>query len=129
MLRARSVSPKRLEANQRNVQSSHFSGWLVILVLTALLVSITVYIEPPPREREIEGTRDTISKRKKTPNNPHLKVKVKVSHNLIAVWAVGLESWAQQKKGGAHPAPFAALVSPIRKSYPFTAGLTEKVFR
>ena len=31
-LRARSISPKRLEAYQRNVQSSHFSGWLVILV-------------------------------------------------------------------------------------------------
>ena len=49
VLRARSISPKRLEAYQRNVQSSHFSGWLVILVLTALLVSITVYIEPPPK--------------------------------------------------------------------------------
>ena len=46
-----SLSPKRSEAYQRNVQSSHFYGWLVILVLTALLVSITVYIEPPPRER------------------------------------------------------------------------------
>ena len=32
VLRARSISPKRLEAYQRNVQSSHFSGWLVILV-------------------------------------------------------------------------------------------------
>ena len=32
MLRARSISPKRLEAYQRNVQNSHFSGWLVILV-------------------------------------------------------------------------------------------------
>ena len=43
--------PKRFEAYQRNIQSSHFSGWLVILVLTALLVSTTVYIEPPSRER------------------------------------------------------------------------------
>ena len=51
VLRARSMSPKRLEAYQRNVQSSHFSGWLVILVLTALLVSITVYIEPAPGDR------------------------------------------------------------------------------
>ena len=32
LLRARSISPKRLEAYQRNVQSSHFRGWLVILV-------------------------------------------------------------------------------------------------
>ena len=51
VLRVRSISPKRLEAYQRNVQSSHFSGWLVILFLTALLVRITVYIELPPRER------------------------------------------------------------------------------
>ena len=51
MLYVRSISPKRLEAYHRNVQSSHFSGWLLILVLTALLVGITVYIEPPPRER------------------------------------------------------------------------------
>ena len=29
VLRARSISPKRLEAYQRNVQSSHFSAWLV----------------------------------------------------------------------------------------------------
>ena len=43
--------PKRLEAYQRNVQSSFFRGWLVILVQTALLVSMTVYIEPPPRDR------------------------------------------------------------------------------
>ena len=51
LLRARPISPKRLEAYQRNVQSSHCSGWLVILVLMALLVSITVYIEPPLKER------------------------------------------------------------------------------
>ena len=51
VLRDRSICPKRLEAYQRNVQSSHFSGWLVILVFTALLVSITVYIEHPSRER------------------------------------------------------------------------------
>ena len=47
--------------------------------LTGLLVNITVYIEPPQQENKI-------------PNNPHLKVKVKVSHSFIAVGAVGLES-------------------------------------
>ena len=36
------------------IKEMYFSGWLVILVLTALLVSITVYIEPPPRERKKE---------------------------------------------------------------------------
>ena len=33
-------------------------------------------------------------------------------------------------KGGAHPSPFAAFAFPrIRKRYPFTAGLTERVFQ
>ena len=32
-------------------------------------------------------------------------------------------------KGGAHPSPFAALSFPNSKRYPFTAGLTERVFQ
>ena len=50
-------------------------------------------------------------KQDKKTNNPHLKVKVKVSHSLIAVGAMGLESHCIMgiaKAGGAHPAPFAA---------------------
>ena len=36
---------------------------------------------------------------------------------------------AQLMEGGAHPSPFAALAaSLIRTRYPFTAGLTERVF-
>ena len=32
-------------------------------------------------------------------------------------------------KGGAHPSPFAALSFPNTKRYPFSAGLTERVFQ
>ena len=41
-----------------------------------------------------------------------LKVKVKVSHSLIAVGAVGVRvSWVQLMQGGAHPPRFTALIS------------------
>ena len=43
-------------------------GWLVDLGLTALLDSISVYIGPPPREREKEERNDR--QEKKCPNNP-----------------------------------------------------------
>ena len=33
-------------------------GWLVVLVLTALSDSISVYMGPPPREREKEERND-----------------------------------------------------------------------
>ena len=88
----RSIYLKRLESYQRNVQSSHFSDWLVILVFTALLVSITVYIEPHPRGKD-RWNQGNHKQEKKTPNNPQLKVKIKVSHSLIAVGSVGLESY------------------------------------
>ena len=56
-----------------------------------------------------------------------LKNKAKASQSLIEVGEVGVKSptvsWAQQMKGGAHPFPFVALF------YPFTAGLTERVFK
>ena len=45
-------------------------GWLVILELTALRDSISVYIGPSPREREKEKRSDRWEK--KCPNNPHL---------------------------------------------------------
>ena len=38
-------------------------------------------------------------------------------------------SWAQLIKGGAHPSPSLPNPSLIRKRYPFTAGLTERVFQ
>ena len=69
---------------------------------------------------------------KKTPNKPHLRVKVKVSHSLIAVGAVGLESHrikGTAKERRSQSRSFRCLIfSLIQKSYPFTAGLTEKVF-
>ena len=43
-------------------------GWLVVLGLTALWDSSSVYIGPSPREREKE--REMIHKRIKCPNNP-----------------------------------------------------------
>ena len=61
------------------------------------------------------------------------KVKVKVSHSLIAVGAVGVRvplylghSWWK-----AEPIPLLSLPYPslIRKRYPFSAGLTERVFQ
>ena len=59
--------------------------------------------------------------------------KVKVSHSLIAVGAVGVRvplylghSWWK-----AEPIPLLSLPYPslIRKRYPFSAGLTERVFQ
>ena len=44
-------------------------GWLVVLGYTALLDSISVYIRPSAREREIEKRSDRLEK--KCPNNPH----------------------------------------------------------
>ena len=44
-------------------------GWLVVLGLTALWDSISVYIGPSPREREKEKRSDRWEK--KCPNNPH----------------------------------------------------------
>ena len=43
-------------------------GWLVVLVLTALWDSISVYIGPSPREREKEKRNDR--REKKCPNTP-----------------------------------------------------------
>ena len=63
---------------------------------------------------------------------PIIVVKVKVSHSLLAVGAVGVSqtvSWAQLMKGGAHPSLLLPYPSLIRKRYPFTAGLTETVFQ
>ena len=53
----------------------------------------------------------------------------------VAVGAMGLESHCimgtAKKKKKAEPIPFLSLpyFSLIRKSYPFTAGLTKKVFQ
>ena len=61
------------------------------------------------------------------------KVKVKVSHIRIAVGAVGLESHCIL--GSADERPSASLSfslpypSLIRKRYPFTIGLSERVFQ
>ena len=44
-------------------------GWLVVLGLTALSDSISVYIGPSPRDREQEKRNDR--REKKCPNNPH----------------------------------------------------------
>ena len=54
--------------------------------------------------------------------NRLVKVKVKVSHSLMAIGAVGVRvptvTWAQLMKGGAHPSPFAALSFPNSKKVP-----------
>ena len=42
----------------RLVLSGWLVGWLVVLSLTALLDSISVYIGPSPIEREKEGKKD-----------------------------------------------------------------------
>ena len=59
--------------------------------------------------------------------------KVKVSHSLIVVGVLGLEShrvsWAHLMRGGAHPSPFAAFSFSYSKRYPITAELTEGVFQ
>ena len=62
------------------------------------------------------------------------EVQVKVFHSLLAVGAMDVKvptiSWAQLMKDGAHPSPFAALSFPnSKKVYPFSAGLTERVFQ
>ena len=46
-----------------------YVGWLVVLGLTALSDSISVYIGPSPKEREKEQRNDR--REKKCPNNPH----------------------------------------------------------
>ena len=48
---------------------SDIDGWLVVLGLTALWDSISVYIGPPPKEREKEKRNDR--REKKCPNHPH----------------------------------------------------------
>ena len=55
--------------------------------------------------------------------------KVKVSHSLIAIRAVGVRvlSLVQLMKGGHHPSPFTALPFPYLKKVPITARLTERV--
>ena len=59
-------------------------------------------------------------------SSPHM---AKPGFDLTTFWSKGLRptaSWAQQMKGIAHPSAFAALSFPgLKKSYPFTAGLTE----
>ena len=43
--------------------------WLIVLGLTALWDSISIYIGPSPKEREKEERTDR--REKKCPNNPH----------------------------------------------------------
>ena len=61
------------------------------------------------------------------------KKKVKVSHSLIAVGAVGVKSptvsLAQQMRGRAHLSPFAALAFPISKKVSIYSVLTERDFQ
>ena len=45
--------------NKRTESSSSLVGWLVVLGLTALLDSISDYIEPSPKEREKEERKNT----------------------------------------------------------------------
>ena len=61
--------------------STIWVGWLVVLGLTALRDSISVYIGPSPREREKEKRNDR--REKKCPNNPH-------PHLLQEQWALAL---------------------------------------
>ena len=64
------------------VKSSYFKvGWLVVLVLTALSDSISVYIGPSPREREKEMRNDR--REIKCPNNPY-------PHLLQEQWVLAL---------------------------------------
>ena len=52
-------------------------------------------------------------------------VKVKVSHSLIVVGAVGVRVPLYLGIADENASPFAALSFPDSKRYPFTAGLTE----
>ena len=59
------------------------------------------------------------------------KVKVKVSHSLIAVGQWGLESHCilgTADKGGAHPSPFAALSFPNSKKVPIFCWVDRESF-
>ena len=47
-------------------------GWLVVLGLTALWDSISVYIGPSPKEREKEERNDRGEKNVQTTPHPHL---------------------------------------------------------
>ena len=61
----------------------------------------------------------------------HGGVKVKVSHGLIAVGAVGVSptvSWAQLMKGGAYPSPFASLSFPNSKKVPIHCWVNRESF-
>ena len=48
------------------------AGWLVVLGLTALSDSISVYIGPSPKEREKEERNDRREKNVQTSPHPHL---------------------------------------------------------
>ena len=67
--------PFSKEADRNSQKLLHFGemvkifGWLVVLGLTALWDSNSVYIGPSPRKREKEKRSDTWEK--KCPNNPH----------------------------------------------------------
>ena len=61
---------------KKQFQPDIFFGWLVVLGLTALWDSISVYIGPSPRERERERDKeerkDRGEKNVQTPPYPHL---------------------------------------------------------
>ena len=60
---------KEFYKTQKFAENFRKIGWLVVLGLTALWDSISVYIGPSPKEREKEMRNDR--QEKKCPNNPH----------------------------------------------------------
>ena len=51
-------NPQAMFSDQRQGELQTLVGWLVVLGLTALRNSISVYIEPSPKEREKEERKD-----------------------------------------------------------------------
>ena len=95
-------------------------GWLVVLGLTALWDSISVYIQPSPKEREKEERKDRWEYKcpNKPPPAPTASAVGPCPTEIQIVGRPGTGSlpstiappdYPQKKKGGAHPAPFAAL--------------------
>ena len=74
--------------------------------------SYNIHLLAIPLVAVVERLRCTLSR--KVNRKVHCK-KVKVSHSLIAVRAVGAVSWAQQIKDGAHPSSFPSLNFPDSK--------------
>ena len=52
------IEPRTTRSHVQHLMQMSYQGWLVVLGLTALRDSISVYIGPSPREREKETRKD-----------------------------------------------------------------------